>query len=491
MNDATTLPLKPLEPALKTLAFPADNTAENVQGDLLNLWKVVVGLKKGDFVTLEGEIPLPGSEHPDAEYVDKQARNIFAAHPDGRKNADEGKIIQHELRLLLGFPVAPAAQVPTPEAETVTAGTTDPDAIPLFGAVQPQPTVTTPQPVTASVQAEDAQTEPNEEASDTAEVKPGEAEADGEDDESSDGEQDGEDETAAAEAATPEIEPAPTAPEEPEVQLSSAVTPWNEAHIGSGLISGLASTMNKSEVMQLIICRTGAETLMVCIETKKIDGEQGEPHPGLKVTGTPLELDNGLVGAMPVYAQARQVVRDSATEYLQSVIKTTTAAKKAADAKAAKPPKPATPAAPAKAATTTAKGKPAGTPATAAQPATRHQPTITGSVPPAQTPAPSVTSLTVDLTNKELQAKDVSVTVSRAGAPDEQLALSDLVGRPYPAGRMTLLISATGYKPNYNYPILAEGKLNTVAVTLDASQQPSLMAVPGTEAFQPNPATAN
>lgn len=474
-----------ITPALKPIPFPAINSDDQVQLDLVALWNAIVKMKRGQFETLDDQNDLlPGSAHPDAQNVDTQARQIFAEHPAGKTDPDEGRIIQQKLRSLLGFPLS------------LPVSYDDSDDLPLLGTLPLEAApaqVAMPVPIAAAAAVVAAEPSPAEPAPEPVYAEPTapeetldpEAEADQDDEE--DGEESTSTEAASVEESDLPVEtPGTASVEVQEVLLSSEVTAWAEGHVGNGLLSGLAKTMNRGEVMQLVILRRDDKTLQVSIETRKIEGEQGEPHPGLNITGTPLELDEGLLNSMPIFTQARQTVRDAATAYLQSVARTAAAtAKKSAEAKAAGAAKTTRPA------PTTKPGQAKSKPATpAAQPATRTAPSVTPTLPAANVPQPpQVTGVQLSITNPGLDPKAVTVIVKRAGQPDEQLTAADLKARPYPAGRLTLEITADGFKPNYMYPILKEGEVTHVNVTLTATEQPNLMSAPPTQLFQPSTAS--
>lgn len=414
---ATSAPHPALHAAQPTQIIPLPESTEHVDVmlDVKALWEYTQRLKDPE---VEGKV-----------------RAEFLAHPNARTDASEALTLRLKLRTLLRQPL-PA---PDPAASFADLFAPPTEVEDLFAAPAPQPApVVTPAPATPEPEAAPVVTAPDPEATpeptsegDAQEDEPVEdagavmddGSSDGEDSETED-EGDGDDATDA-----PASEPVSAAPAPLLEPLPRTVT-WGDGLLGTGLISGLARTLARGDLVQLVVTRVSDEDLLVTVLPRRLDGEPATLDTDMNVRGTPLELDSGLLEAVPTYEQVRLSARDVAAELLERTRAKAAEAKKA-PAKAAPPAK------------TT--GKPAPKPAA----------------------KPTQGAVTFTLGNTDLTPADVRVHVSGKGDPVTG-KLVDLASIKLDPGTYAAEFAASGFESAKASVTVTAGKTETVKVTLKA-----------------------
>jgi PRTRC genetic system protein E len=98
----------------------------------------------------------------------------------------------------------------------------------------------------------------------------------------------------------------------------------------TGIIAGLAATLEIGSATVLAIARTGENDIVVSIQPQAGKGDAATALP-IQVSGTPEEIDAQLLDALAHYVPARQFVNRTAAQVAADTTKAAAAAKKAAD----------------------------------------------------------------------------------------------------------------------------------------------------------------
>lgn len=423
---ATPTPHPALLDQLPVIPFPEGTDHVTVMKDVKALWAYTTTLQN-----LQTE---------------KEVRAVFAKYPAAQTTLEPAQALQRELRVLLDQPLPAGNSAPEPDFADLFAppapAPAAPAPVPTPAPVTPTP-VPTPAPV-ASTEPEAAPAEPEavpDEAQDSLDEGDTEAsEESGEDGDVDVSEDDGDtedegdpedsDPDSGTPAATPPVSAAPAAPLPP---LPRTVS-WGDGLLGTGLISGLARTLARGDLVQVVIARVSDEDLMVTVLPRRIDGEPDTLNTDMNVRGTPAELDAGLLEAVPTYEQVRLTARDVAAELLERT------RAKAAEAKK--------------------------TPAKAAPPAK-----TSGAAGAKPTPKPGAKptqgTVTFTLGNTDLTPADVRVHVSGKGDPVTG-KLADLTSIKLDPGTYSAEFAASGFESGKASVTVTAGKTETVKVNLKA-----------------------
>lgn len=407
---ATSAPHPALHAAQPTQIIPLPESTEHVDVmlDVKALWEYTQRLKDPE---VEGKV-----------------RAEFLAHPDARTDASEALTLRLKLRTLLRQPL-PA---PDPAASFADLFAPPTEVEDLFAAATPAPQpapVVTPEPEAAPEPTSEGD-EPVEDAGAVMDDGSSDGEnADTEDTEDGDTDDGDDSATDAPTTDAPTSEPVSAAPAPLLEPLPRTVT-WGDGLLGTGLISGLARTLARGDLVQLVVTRVSDEDLLVTVLPRRLDGEPATLDTDMNVRGTPLELDSGLLEAVPTYEQVRLSARDVAAELLERTRAKAAEAKKA-PAKAAPPAK------------TT--GKPAPKPAA----------------------KPTQGAVTFTLGNTDLTPADVRVHVSGKGDPVTG-KLVDLASIKLDPGTYAAEFAASGFESAKASVTVTAGKTETVKVTLKA-----------------------
>jgi len=316
---------------------------------------------------LSKEVARLRSDHP-ALY--DEATKLFKASQDARTQVGAANVLLHAVLALTQPPLVTLADdfsalfdlevdVPLPNVGPLA-------SIPLFEAAAPVTAAVVPLPsdeetsldvndvpedsdVQESSTLDDVETAGGLESTPASdELDGGESESGGEDETVSD-EAEGdasEGDQASEETGSDEAGETGTSDAEMSERLIAApqVVTWAEGTLGEGIFSQLAQTLQRGDVLSLVITRRKDE-LLITVIPKPLQHEPGATAIPLQVSGLPSVLDAELPVVLNNYREGRQVARELAAEYALQVTHAAEASRKASAAaktKAAAKPVPAT-----------------------------------------------------------------------------------------------------------------------------------------------------
>jgi len=96
----------------------------------------------------------------------------------------------------------------------------------------------------------------------------------------------------------------------PAGEVQPVTVRWPEGRIGTGLLSGLASTLTPGDTLSLVLCRVG-DDLLVTVQPVPLKDEPASTAQSLQARGTPAALDTQMISKLTEYQEGRQIARET------------------------------------------------------------------------------------------------------------------------------------------------------------------------------------